>query len=311
MRGSKEGDRDDPNVAMLCASHSPLEVRDQEKIQGPVFREGINRARAFVENFDPDLVVFFGPDHRRALTNVVPAFTVVNSATGYGDWETPEGRYVVEIETSNQLAVSLLSSNFDVAVGTDIRLDHGFGQTWQQLFDTTNSRPILPIIINCAAPPFTSMRRTIALGRAVGRFISSLDRRVLYVASGGLSHDPPLTRESANQTEEERTRRVFDDLQRAAKRIDPAWDKRFLEAFSGMDWEWLSNLRHDELASIGVGAQEVRTWIAAIAAANFPATDTIYEPVSEWITGMGIAMGTGRNSRARDETADSAPALAS
>jgi len=78
-----------------------------------------------------------------------------------------------------------------------------------------------------------------------------------------------------------------------------------------MDWEWLSNLRHDELASIGVGAQEVRTWIAAIAAANFPATDTIYEPVSEWITGMGIAMGTGRNSRARDETADSAPALAS
>jgi 2,3-dihydroxyphenylpropionate 1,2-dioxygenase len=36
-----------------------------------------------------------------------------------------------------------------------------------------------------------------------------------------------------------------------------------------------------------VGAHEVRTWIAAVAARNTPIEVIVYEPVREWITGMG------------------------
>ena len=37
------------------------------------------------------------------------------------------------------------------------------------------------------------------------------------------------------------------------------------------------------------GANEARTWIAAIAAGNRPMETVVYEPVREWITGMAIA----------------------
>jgi 2,3-dihydroxyphenylpropionate 1,2-dioxygenase len=35
----------------------------------------------------------------------------------------------------------------------------------------------------------------------------------------------------------------------------------------------------------------VRTWIAAAFAADAPLPTVVYEPVTEWITGMGIAAG--------------------
>jgi 2,3-dihydroxyphenylpropionate 1,2-dioxygenase len=38
-----------------------------------------------------------------------------------------------------------------------------------------------------------------------------------------------------------------------------------------------------------VGAHEVRTWIAAIAAGCRPVETIVYEPVREWITGMAVA----------------------
>jgi 2,3-dihydroxyphenylpropionate 1,2-dioxygenase len=45
----------------------------------------------------------------------------------------------------------------------------------------------------------------------------------------------------------------------------------------------------EDIAPAGVGANEVRTWIAAIAAGNLPMETVVYEPVREWITGMAIA----------------------
>jgi 2,3-dihydroxyphenylpropionate 1,2-dioxygenase len=35
----------------------------------------------------------------------------------------------------------------------------------------------------------------------------------------------------------------------------------------------------------------VRTWIAAAFASGIPLSAVVYEPVTEWITGMGIAAG--------------------
>jgi len=46
-----------------------------------------------------------------------------------------------------------------------------------------------------------------------------------------------------------------------------------------------------DIEPAGVGANEVRTWIAAIAAGNLPLETVVYEPVREWITGMAISIG--------------------
>ena len=52
--------------------------------------------------------------------------------------------------------------------------------------------PILPIFVNAAAPPVPTYRRARQLGELVGRFAMCSGKRVLFAASGGLSHDPPL-----------------------------------------------------------------------------------------------------------------------
>ena len=50
----------------------------------------------------------------------------------------------------------------------------------------------MPFFINSVAPPFTPVHRVRALGEAVGGYLSGLDKRVLLIGSGGLSHEPPV-----------------------------------------------------------------------------------------------------------------------
>ena len=56
----------------------------------------------------------------------------------------------------------------------------------------SNPVPILPIFVNAAAPPIPTYRRARQLGESVGRFAMRSGKRVLFAASGGLSHDPPV-----------------------------------------------------------------------------------------------------------------------
>ena len=58
-----------------------------------------------------------------------------------------------------------------------------------------------------------------------------------------------------------------------------------------------SRERNERLSEAGFGAHEVRTWVAAAAAARKmgdPRTELrYYHLVPEWITGMGIVVGQG------------------
>jgi 2,3-dihydroxyphenylpropionate 1,2-dioxygenase len=76
---------------------------------------------------------------------------------------------------------------------------------------------------------------------------------------------------------------------------DGEWDRMLLDAFAAGQ---LTVLDEESEASIiekgGRGAHEIRVWIAALAALKqgYQATELFYEPVSEWITGMGILVST-------------------
>ena len=52
--------------------------------------------------------------------------------------------------------------------------------------------PVLPVFINGVATPLPGFQRTRMLGEAIGRFTSTLNKRVLFLGSGGLSHQPPV-----------------------------------------------------------------------------------------------------------------------
>lgn len=273
---------------VVCASHSPGMLRDAGEEFGATFRAGIDEARRRVTDFGPDLVVFFGSDHRRAFVDSVPAIAVMLAADGLGDLGSPTGSYDVPSDIAEPLAAALLSREFDVTVVRKVALDHGFGQTYAHLIGDLPTVPVIPIYLNCATPPLAGPERSYTLGRAVGEELAQLGKRVLYIGSGGLSHSPPsLEAAAAGLSDEERL--TVNEAGRAAARdkINPEWDQHFLKRIEH-EPESLASFTNEDIAPAGVGAHEVRTWIAAVAAGSTPMETVAYEPVPEWITGMGV-----------------------
>jgi 2,3-dihydroxyphenylpropionate 1,2-dioxygenase len=265
-------------------------LRDLAAEQGTTFRTAVAQAAHRVADFHPELVVFFGSDHRRAFVDAVPAIAVMTGAAGLGDLGSPEGSYDVPSEVAEALAAALLQQDFDVTVVRRVALDHGFGQSFSQLIGELGRVPVVPIYLNCATPPLGRPGRAFDLGRAVGDQLFDLGKRVLYVGSGGLSHSPPsLVAAQAGLSDAERLAMNEAGRERAKERMDPAWDSAFLARVSS-DPESLRSLTDDQIAVGGVGAQEVRTWIAAVAAGRTPMRTVGYEAVPEWITGMGLSM---------------------
>ena len=270
-----------PRIAAVALSHSPQMAQDTNHVQGRRFRDGFAQVAKAVARYQPTLVVYFGPDHMRALAGIAPCFTVVESATGYGDWGTPQEDYRVPHERAVALGQYLAASGIDIALAPHLRLDHGFGQSTADLFGSLSAVPLIPIVINCVDRPLPTAARTAALGRAVGDFLRHEPpdgERVLVVGSG-----------ARDLTEEQRQRLITDNIARAADAINPAWDEQFLATLASTSWARLAGLTAEDLAPAGTGGAEVRTWIAAAFTGGTPLSTVAYEPVTEWITGMGIA----------------------
>jgi 2,3-dihydroxyphenylpropionate 1,2-dioxygenase len=272
-------------------SHSPL-----LNLPGPSrdllddINGALTDAREFVREYDPELVVIFSPDHYNGFFyKLMPPFCVGTAAAGVGDYGTQAGPLTVPSDVATSCAASVLTAGVDVAISASMEVDHGTIQPLQTLFGDAAARPVIPIFINSVATPLGPVRRARALGAAVGRFVAGLDKRVLLLGSGGLSHDPPVpTLATAPpgaldrivfgrpMTSEQRQARqvavmgAAQDFAHGQSRLaplDPEWDRRFLGildrgdlgAFDGWSNEWIA-------AEAGNSAHEIRTWIAAFAA---------------------------------------------
>lgn len=80
-----------PERLVVCASHSPGKERDVEHAFGLRFRSALTSAADRAKQFDPDVVIVFGGDHRRAFRHVVPAFGVALSASILAEGGHPAG----------------------------------------------------------------------------------------------------------------------------------------------------------------------------------------------------------------------------
>ena len=161
-----------------------------------------------------------------------------------------------------------------------------------QLIGDLDAVPIVPIVLNCARPPLAPLTRALGVGRTVGQHLAQDSRRILFLGSGGLSHSPPaLETDTSHLSEDERRKYNLDRVRAAAERIDPAWDDRVLRALCDGDLASLAAMSRDEVLAAGVGANELRTWIAACAASPVRPRRVAYEPVPSWITGMGLVSG--------------------
>jgi 2,3-dihydroxyphenylpropionate 1,2-dioxygenase len=276
---------------VVCASHSPGKERDVEHAFGHRFRSALGAVAERAQQFDPDVVVLFGGDHRRAFRHVVPAFGVALSASILAEGGHPAGELDVPSKSARRLCEHLLSAGFDVAACRDIGLDHAFAQPIRDLFGDLAVKAVIPVPVNCATAPLPTGRRVAEFGAEVCRFLDGLDERVLVIGTGGLSHSPPsLEVDTYDLGDEERARIIAEGMADARNKIRPDWDAEVLNAMSNWDVAALIRLVDTAHARAGAGANEVRTWLAAGAAGGGqPVTPLVYEPVPEWITGMAVA----------------------
>lgn len=279
---------------VVCASHSPGKDRDTECRHGTEFRAALADAARQCQAFDPDVVVVFGGDHRRAFHHVVPTFSVVLSATIIPEGPHPGGALDVATDVAQAASEYLLAANFDVAVCRDIALDHAFAQPLRDLFGDIAARTVIPIPINCATTPLPTSARVLEFGAAVGEFLDRQRLRAVVIGTGGLSHSPPsLDVDSYQMTDDQRRRLIAEGLPAARQKIRPDWDEEVLDAFARWDPSALTRLVDAARVRGGSGANEVRTWLAAAAAGGGrPLRKLVYEPVPEWITGMAVAIST-------------------
>lgn len=276
----------------------------------------LNTARDFVREFDPELVVIFSPDHYNGFFyKLMPAFCIGTAAAGVGDYGTQTGPLAVPAPLATELAEHVLDSGVDVAISAGMDVDHGTVQPLEKLFGDATAVPVIPIFINSVATPLGPLHRSKALGSAVGTFLAGLDRRVLVVGSGGLSHDPPVpTLRTAAPAALERIvhgtpmtpeqRRARQDSVVAAARefaeghgtcrpLNPDWDRSFLDLMDSGRLGELDNWTNSWIAGeAGNSAHEVRTWVAAFAAlaaqGPYRTVDHYYRAAPELIAGFAV-----------------------
>ncbi|MGU3501161.1 3-carboxyethylcatechol 2,3-dioxygenase [Mycobacterium sp. C31M] len=297
-------------------SHSPLlslpgpgaELLDDIHAQ-------LERAKAFVAEFDPELVVVFSPDHYNGFFyRLMPPFCIGTAASGVGDYGTRSGPLPVAAETAAAMAAAVWDSDVDVSLSAAMDVDHGTVQPLDILFGD-DTPPIVPVFINSVATPLGPLKRVRALGSAIGAYLSGLDKRVLLLGSGGLSHDPPVPTLAtappaalerivggAPMTPEGRAARQqaviaaahdFAHGESPLQPLNPDWDAAFLDLLDGNRLAEVDGWRNEWIAAeAGNSAHEVRTWVAAFAAlaahGGYQTEQRYYRAAPELIAGYAI-----------------------
>jgi len=306
-------------LKLVCAAHSPLIGHlDPEPEISAATQRVLDEVAQEIRDYDPELVVVFGPDHFVGfLYELMPPFCIGVRADAVGDFGISRAgvSYRVPEATALALAQSLQEADIDTAVSYRMRADHGFAQSLEQVAGGVGRYPTIPFFINCAAPPLPSMARVRRVGAAVGAFLAGLNQRVLVIGSGGLSHDPPIPRIGQAPPEVEELliagrdtspERMQAKLKRnldvaaamargtgSARPLNREWDLWFAQRLIEGNLDAVQALSTEAIGRDGgVGAQEVRTWVAAFsalaAAGPYTAALRHYEAVPEWNAGYGI-----------------------
>jgi len=299
-------------IGMVGISHSPFATLlppPDPAAPGGRFLADARRVAAAVAALAPDAVVVIGPDHFHAnFYDAMPPFVLgVEEAEAFGDFGSRSGPLPVASALAWAIHDGLSRDGFDIALSYALTVDHGIVQSYDMVRGPADP-PLVPLVVNTAGPPLPSMPRCVALGRSLGAAIRAADAgRVLIVASGGLSHWlPPNDPRDASVTAERRAAMIHGrrDVRAFAAAREPgvralagnpdaqvnaAWDTWFLKQLVTADLDAVTSLGDEGLEDrAGSGGHEIRTWLTGFAAAGRPLAWTSYEPVPEWITGMGI-----------------------
>ncbi|MBB5498717.1 3-carboxyethylcatechol 2,3-dioxygenase [Paraburkholderia sp. MM5384-R2] len=308
---------------LACVPHVPLVTVQGRQANRDFWEVYDERVREFKE-FDPELVIVFGGDHYDGIhLNLMPQFVVGQIATALNDCGGYPGRLDIPRDVASAAAAHLVERDFDVATSYAMEVDHGFSNVLHHFLGELDAKPVLPVHINTIADPRPTFRRCRQIGAEIGRFARTLNKRVAFLGSGGLSHQTDFI---FPQYDTAPTDVVRDYIVSGGKRgtlsrekwmadigtgmdklsgqlldgsfhaswINEDWDKEFLTALTGGDLTVFDTWTDaDVLKAAGYGGSEIRQWIAAVAAAQeFDDRSTLtvdfYSPNTTLAVGVGI-----------------------
>lgn len=303
--------------ALICMSHSPLLHHSHPPADVvAAVQAAFDQARSFVDEFDPDVVVNFGPDHYNGFFyDLMPPFCVGFRARGTGDYDSFAGDLDVPGFTE-ELAQFVIDRDIDLAISRGMEVDHGAVQPMEILYDgDAAARPVVPVFVNSVARPFVPMSRVRTFGAAIGEFFRGRGERVLFLGSGGLSHDPPVPQydtatdeqrrflvSGRHPTAEARAARQARTIETAHRfaageagimDLNPQWDRAFLDVCRSGRIEDFDGYTADDMdAAAGHSSHEIRTWVAAYSAlracGDYRVTYEFYRPIREYIAGFAV-----------------------
>ncbi|MDV7210318.1 3-carboxyethylcatechol 2,3-dioxygenase [Azotobacter beijerinckii] len=304
-------------LKLKCLSHTPLRGLNDPGAEVVAEVDAVlARSRAEVEAFDPELIVIFAPDHYNGLFyDLMPPFVIATAAESVADYRTLPGPLSIPRDLALDMARFILDSDVDIALSHRLQVDHGCTQTLEEMTGSLTRYPVIPIIINSVAPPFAPYRRIRKLGEAVGRFVASLNKRVLILGTGGLSHEPPVPLLSGapeeiaefliagrNPTPEARAARqartiaagqVYGSADCPLTPLNVDWDLAFIDLLVQGRLDEIDDFRIEEISrAAGRSTHEIRTWVAAFAAlaagGAYRARQDYYRAINQWIAGYGV-----------------------
>lgn len=219
------------------------------------FYASLDRQRREIEASGAEALIVMAAEHfANFFMNNMPAFCIGIGEQYRGPIEDPEWLRIerTTIPGAPDLGrriVAEVMQTVDAAYAEEWKFDHGIMVPLHFLtpdFDL----PIIPVNINCQGPPLTPLHRAWAFGEAVRRACDSVPEKVAVVGTGGISHWP-ATPDSG--------------------KINEAWDREFLDRLMRRDKDALLSYTDEETyRDAGQGGFEIRTYIAAAAAAGGP-----------------------------------------
>ena len=251
-------------------------------------KKGLEALRSQLAQYKPDVVVMLGYDDGTCFSDAqVPQFCtytgdeVVGSTAIEALGEDP-AKHSVQIPCLPNFAwdlqANLVDRSFDCNYMTiqnplgrpEYGMTSAFTQAASALLDGSGI-PAVPIFINCHVEPTPSGHRVHDFGSAIGEILEESPLRTALLAVGGLSSDPNGARSGW---------------------IDTRLDNFVLTRLGKGDSGRLRTMFDLDSDTLRGGTGEVRTWIAAGAAAetkNGKATVLDYIPAHHAMTGIGFA----------------------
>ncbi len=239
---------------------------------------GFERMRTAIKASQPDALMVIAAEHfGNFFFNNMPPFAMGMAADYEGpiedeDWLKIKRRQIPGCPDLSKKIIADVMQEVDVGFCEEWKFDHGI-MVPLHFLNPDNSLPVIPVNINCQAPPLTPLHRAYAFGRAVRQACDAIPERIAIVGTGGISHWP-ATPDSGT--------------------INEPWDRQFLDHL-------IHNRKADLLAytdaatyrDAGQGGFEIRTLIS-IAGATEGATGEIwfYEPIPVFAVGCTIAVMT-------------------